>query len=98
MSLRPWAGGGIIAAMRRVVVLAVPGMQTLDVSGPAEAFSIATRWHGGDYDVRVVTPDGQPVRGTSGLTLVPDGAAGGVRGAIDTLVVAGGEGVFAAAE
>jgi transcriptional regulator GlxA family with amidase domain len=83
--------------MRRVVILAVPGMQSLDVSGPAEAFSVATRFYGGQYAVAVVTPDGEPVRGTSGLTLVPDGAAEGVRGAIDTLVVAGGEGVFAAA-
>jgi transcriptional regulator GlxA family with amidase domain len=84
--------------MRRVVILAVPGMQSLDVSGPAEAFSLATRYHGGQYAVSVVTPDGEPVRGTSGLTLVPDGAAAGVRGAIDTLVVAGGTGVFAAAQ
>jgi transcriptional regulator GlxA family with amidase domain len=38
------------------------------------------------------------VRGTSGLTLVPDGAIAGVGGAIDTLVVAGGAGVFAATE
>jgi transcriptional regulator GlxA family with amidase domain len=83
--------------MRRVVIVAVPGVQTLDVSGPAEAFSIATRFHGGDYAVRLVTPFGAPVRGTSGLTLLPDGAIGDVRGAIDTLVVAGGEGVFAAA-
>jgi transcriptional regulator GlxA family with amidase domain len=83
--------------MRRVVILAVPELQTLDVSGPAEAFSIATRHHDGDYEVRLVTPDGEPVRGTSGLTLVPDGAARNVRGPIDTLVVAGGQGVFAAA-
>jgi transcriptional regulator GlxA family with amidase domain len=88
----------MIAAMRRVVILAVPGLQTLDVTGPAEAFSIATRHHGAAYDVRLVTPGGEPVRGTSGLTLVPNGAIAGVRGPIDTLLVAGGEGVFAAAE
>lgn len=84
--------------MRRIVILAVPRLQTLDVSGPAEAFSIANRHHGGDYEVMLVTPDGQAVRGTSGLTLVPDGAIADVRGAIDTLVVAGGEGVYAAAD
>jgi transcriptional regulator GlxA family with amidase domain len=83
--------------VRRVVIVAVPGLQTLDVSGPAEAFSIATRHHGGDYAVALVTPDGAPARGTSGLSLLPDGAIADVRGAIDTLVVAGGEGVFAAA-
>jgi transcriptional regulator GlxA family with amidase domain len=84
--------------MRSVVIVVVPGVQTLDVAGPAEAFSIATRFHGGDYEVRVVTPDGRPARGTSGLTLGADDAIAGVRGAVDTLVVAGGEGVFAAAQ
>src|SRR6266540_760094 len=98
MSLPPWRRGGIIAVMRRVVIVAVQGLQTLDVTGPAEAFSIATRFHGARYEVRLVTPDGAPVRGTSGLTLMPDGAVGDVRGPIDTLVVAGGEGVFAAAD
>src|SRR5919204_430328 len=39
--------------MHRVVIVAVPGLQTLDVSGPAEAFSIATRFYGARYDVRV---------------------------------------------
>jgi transcriptional regulator GlxA family with amidase domain len=84
--------------MRSVVIVAVPGVQTLDVAGPAEAFSIASRFHGGDYAVRVVTPDGRPARATSGLTLGADDATADVRGAVDTLVVAGGEGVFAAAE
>src|SRR5919198_577121 len=84
--------------MHRVVIVAVPGLQTLDVSGPAEAFSIAPRFYGARYDVRVASPDGAPVRGTSGLTLVPDAAIGALRGEIDTLVVAGGEGVLAAAE
>src|SRR5262245_3637177 len=84
--------------MRSVVIVAVPGVQTLDVAGPAEAFSIASRFHGGDYEVRVVTPDGRPARGTSRLTLGADGAIADVRGAIDTLVVAGGEGVFTAAQ
>jgi transcriptional regulator GlxA family with amidase domain len=83
--------------MRSVVILAVPGLQTLDVSGPAEAFSIATRFHGAAYDVRVVTPSGAPVRGTSGLTLGADAGIDDVRGAIDTLVVAGGDGVLDAA-
>ena len=84
--------------MHRVVIVAVPGLQTLDVSGPAEAFSIATRFYGARYDVRVASPDGAPVRSTSGLTLVPDAAIRALRGEIDTLVVAGGEGVLAAFE
>jgi transcriptional regulator GlxA family with amidase domain len=83
--------------MRRIVIVAFPGVQSLDVSGPAEAFSIATRHHRADYVIRVVTPDGEAARATSGLTLLPDGAVADVRGAIDTLLIAGGEGVFDAA-
>jgi transcriptional regulator GlxA family with amidase domain len=96
-ALPPIAWRAIIGRMRSVVIVAVPGVQTLDVSGPAEAFSIATRFHGAAYDVRLVTPDGAPARGTSGLTLQPDSAIDDIGGAIDTLVVAGGEGVFEAA-
>jgi transcriptional regulator GlxA family with amidase domain len=82
--------------MRRVVIVAVPGVQTLDVSGPAEAFSIATRLHGGDYAVELATPDGGPARASSGLTFSADRSIAAVRGRIDTLVVAGGIGTIAA--
>ena len=79
--------------MRRVVIVAFDGAQSLDVTGPAEAFSIATRFFGGDYAIELVTPDGAPARCTSGLSLNADGSIDEVRGAIDTLVVAGGAGV-----
>ena len=78
--------------MRRVVIVAFEGAQSLDVSGPAEAFSIATRFFGGDYAIELVTPDGEPARCSSGLTLNADRSIDEVRGAIDTLVVAGGVG------
>jgi transcriptional regulator GlxA family with amidase domain len=78
--------------MRRVVIVAFEGVQSLDVTGPAEAFSIATRFYGGDYAIELVTPDGAPARSLSGLALQADRAIDAVRGPIDTLVVAGGEG------
>jgi transcriptional regulator GlxA family with amidase domain len=78
--------------MRRVVIVAYDGIQSLDVSGPAEAFSIATRYFGASYPIELVTPDGAPARSTSGLTLHADHAIAAVRGPIDTLVVAGGAG------
>lgn len=84
--------------MRRVVVLAFPGLQTLDVHGPAEVFSTATSLNRGDgYAVEVVAPEPGPVP-TSSVALHPDGTISGCRGAIDTLLVPGGTGVSAACE
>jgi transcriptional regulator GlxA family with amidase domain len=78
---------------RRVVVLAFPGAQSLDVAGPVEVFADAGH---GAYAVTLATSDGLPLRTSSGLTIVPDTAARHVRGPVDTLVVAGGEGTPAA--
>src|SRR3954451_9558213 len=87
------------APMRRIVILAFEGAQTLDVTGPYEVFSIADRiTGGGSYSVEIVAASKQPLRTGSGVTLVPDRATGGVRGPIDTLVVAGGDGVIRAVE
>jgi transcriptional regulator GlxA family with amidase domain len=81
--------------MRRVVIVAFDDAQSLDISGPAEAFSIATRFFKGDYAIELVTPDGEPARCTSGLSLNADRSIDEVRGAIDTLVIAGGVGTDA---
>ncbi|HET8537831.1 MAG TPA: GlxA family transcriptional regulator [Solirubrobacteraceae bacterium] len=83
--------------MHRVVVLAFDRFQSLDVTGPVEAFSIATRYFGGEYEIELVTPDGAPARATSGLSLNADAAIGDVAGPIGTLVIAGGEGAGRAA-
>jgi transcriptional regulator GlxA family with amidase domain len=84
--------------MRRVVILAYPGLQTLDVHGPAEVFSTATSVNDGEgYAVEVVAPDPGPVP-TSSVALHPDGVIAGCRGPIDTLLVPGGAGVSAAGE
>src|SRR4051812_33517752 len=82
---------------RRIVMIAFPGAQTLDVIGPLEVFSIAARLlehHGsaGDYTTAVVAASAGPLTMSSGLRLVADHAYRDVRGAIDTLLVAGGEG------
>jgi transcriptional regulator GlxA family with amidase domain len=84
--------------MHRVVVLAFEGVQSLDVTGPVEAFSIATRYFGGEYAIELVTPDGGPARASSGLSLNAERAAADVRGPIGTLVVAGGEGALRTAK
>jgi transcriptional regulator GlxA family with amidase domain len=85
--------------MRRIVILAFEGAQTLDVTGPFEVFSIADRiTNGSSYSVEVVAPTKGPIRTGSGLAIVPDRATSAVRGPIDTLVVAGGDGVMRAAQ
>ncbi|MBV9041501.1 MAG: AraC family transcriptional regulator, partial [Acidimicrobiia bacterium] len=73
--------------MRRVVIVAFPDVQSLDVAGPAEVFAAA-----GGYRVDVVAPTAGVVRASSGIALWADRALADVRGAIDTLVVAGGAG------
>src|SRR3954452_9281464 len=85
--------------MRRIVILAFDGAQTLDVTGPYEVFSSADRIaRGGAYSVEIVAPSAQPIRTGSGVGIVPDRAASAVRGPIDTLVIAGGDGVMRAVE
>jgi len=76
--------------MRRVVIVAFRDVQSLDVAGPVEVFAAA-----GEYRVEIVAPAAGVVRAGSGLALWADGTLGEVRGPIDTLVVAGGEGTRA---
>lgn len=79
--------------MRRIVVLAFPRFQMLDVAGPTEVFSLAARRMPGTYEVELVAREAAPVTASSGLRLIPDRAITAARGPIDTLVVAGGLGV-----
>jgi transcriptional regulator GlxA family with amidase domain len=76
---------------RRIVIVVFPGVQPLDVIGPAEVFRSAAALVAGAYSVEVVAREAGPVRTTS-VALVADRALAGCRGAIDTLVVAGGPG------
>ena len=84
-------------APRRIVVLAFPGAQTLDFAGPLEVLAAAERLRPGSYTRELVSPGGQPFATSSELKVAPDGALADVRGAVDTLLVAGGSGVRAAA-
>jgi transcriptional regulator GlxA family with amidase domain len=77
--------------MRRVVIVAFPGVQTLDVTGPAEVLRAATKLHPPGYEVTVVAPEEGPLR-TSTVTMVPDVSISACRFPIDTLIVAGGTG------
>ncbi|MGB8858453.1 MAG: helix-turn-helix domain-containing protein [Ilumatobacteraceae bacterium] len=95
------------ALSREVVIVAFPGMQSLDAVGPFEVFSSATQVvHDAPftartatgYHVRLVSSAGGAVRCDSGLTFDTDAlpAIGDPTARIDTLVLAGGWGVFEA--
>ena len=80
---------------RRVVILAYPGLQSLDAVGPFEVFAGASRaarllGRAGGYEVSLASIDGRPVRAESGVELgtvtLPEP---GDR--IDTLVLPGGD-------
>jgi transcriptional regulator GlxA family with amidase domain len=82
---------------RRVLVIAYPGMQALDVVGPVEVFAAANRMAGEvAYDVAVAARNEGPVTSMSGLALCADRRLGALRGRFDTLVVAGGDGTVEA--
>lgn len=63
--------------------------------GPAEVFRTAARITGGGYEIEVVAPRAGPLDASS-VTLHAERSLDGCRGPIDTLVVAGGTGTFAA--
>jgi len=78
---------------RSVVMVAYPGVQSLDVTGPLEVFAMANRYRPGSYLTTLVARGpSETVRTSSGLGLVIDEPLPAGRGPIDTLVVAGGEG------
>lgn len=81
---------------RDVVVVTFDGAQILDVTGPLEVFSSASRLlPAARYATRVVTTRGGPVRASSGLEFASTSLAA-VASPVDTLVVAGGADMDAA--
>jgi transcriptional regulator GlxA family with amidase domain len=79
---------------RRIVIVVFPGVQSLDFIGPAEVFSSAARLKGAAYTVELVATDVAAIETSSGVSVVPHRAFASCRGPIDTLLVAGGEGVL----
>jgi putative intracellular protease/amidase len=93
-------------ATRRIALVAFPGAQILDVTGPIEVFARTTRWladHGRypdpAYTTELLASAPGAMETSSGLRLTVDRTLNQVRGpatAIDTLLVAGGIGTRAA--
>jgi transcriptional regulator GlxA family with amidase domain len=78
--------------MRRVVLVGFQDVQSLDLTGPAEVFSIADRIRPGAYALELVCSGGGQMETSSGFRLAADSDLTACRGRIDTLVVAGGLG------
>jgi transcriptional regulator GlxA family with amidase domain len=79
-----------------VLIVTFPDAQVLDVTGPAEVFSVATRLGvEPGYEVVVASAAGGPVPTTAGIEL-SSRRLQSLRGEVDTLVVAGGTGTRAA--
>lgn len=77
---------------RRVVIVAVPPVRTLDLFGPVEVFGDANRVHGGEpaYDVHIISSGPERVvLGHLGTPLNADQTYRECVGPIDTLLVAG---------
>lgn len=84
-------------ARRRVILVAMPCAEVVEVDGALDIFYAANLILGGagagdlGYDVEVVSPVAT-VRAWAGLRLVADRSYRAVRGAIDTLIVTGIDG------
>ena len=86
--------------IRKIAILAYPGVQSLDVTGPFEVFAGARRAAGAfgidaAYDVSLVAAEAGPVTCESGITLVAS-MLPSPRVRLDTLLIPGGGGVEAA--
>jgi transcriptional regulator GlxA family with amidase domain len=88
--------------VRVIDVLTYPAVQLLDVSGPVQVFASANDLVAGTggarpYLLRVVAQGGEGATASAGVTLAAGPLTQGGE-ALDTLLVAGGEGAEAAAE
>jgi len=76
-------------------VLIFPDFQLLDAAGPISVFEIAHRYAKSNVPIRVIAANPGPVRCSSGVEMLAKKF--GPAGAITTLIIAGGDGVEAAA-
>ncbi len=88
---------------RRIVMIAFPDAQIIDITGPLEVFGRAARlltdergWRVPAYTVEIAATKAGPFSTSSGIRLIADRSIAQVRGPIDTLLVAGGRGTTAA--
>jgi transcriptional regulator GlxA family with amidase domain len=86
---------GAVTPLRRVALVAVPPVRTLDIFGPAEVFADANHLHPGGpaYDVQILSAtEDRTIPSYFGVPLLADRTYREMRQPVDTLLVAGGEG------
>jgi transcriptional regulator GlxA family with amidase domain len=75
---------------RRIGVLALPGVQLLDVAGPIDVFAEANAQAGTRaYIPFVIGLNTRPVRSSSGVAILPEATCNTSEGRLDTILVAG---------
>ncbi len=77
-------------------ILVFPDFQLLDAAGPISVFEIAGRFAGTPASIKVLAETPGPVRSSSGAEMLARGLRSA--GQLSTLIVAGGDGVRAAAQ
>lgn len=76
---------------RKIALIGYPGVQSLDIVGPFEVFSMANRFGGANvYEVILASPAGGAIACNSGLTLVNATALVDLPSDLDTILVGGG--------
>jgi transcriptional regulator GlxA family with amidase domain len=85
----PLRGGIPMARPHRIGFLVFEGAKMLDIAGPSEVFA-ESNLSGGDYEISMLTTDGQDVRTSIGVRIKADGCAL-EQSTWDTVLVAGGE-------
>src|SRR5207248_189972 len=96
-----WMNQGPPHATHRIVFLAAPGVEMLDLVGPLQVFARASEMYGrantgspAIYSVEVVTISSRrSLTANCGLRITADKTFRQVRGRIDTLLVAGGNAI-----
>ena len=85
----PSAIGGVLMT-KTVTILALPGVQLLDVAGPMDVFAQANLEAGREaYELRVAACEPGTIRSSSGVSLLPDLVAGRGEHQFDTFLIAG---------
>ena len=76
---------------RQVAILAHPNVTAIDIAGPADVFAHAGMF-GGAYQTTIVSPGGNDVRTSSGLTIRADGKPEEL-GPLDIVIIPGAMGM-----
>src|SRR5690348_1910340 len=96
VSCPKWLNSLILRHEAKMIgVLIFPDFQLLDAAGPISVFEIASRLAKRQVPIRLMAAEPGPVRSTSGAEMLA--RKFGSPGALTTLLIAGGEGIEAAA-